>query len=62
MGSKVKANFGSQCIRPCGQDKDYSLCQITFKLRMIVVGDEGSNPNLILDHGVKSQGQLWHFV
>ena len=34
MGSKVKVNFGTLCIRPCGQDTDYSFCPITFKLHM----------------------------
>ena len=32
--SKVKVNFGTLCIRPCGHDTDYSLCPITFKLHM----------------------------
>ena len=34
MGSKVKVNFGTLCIRPCGHDTDYSFCPITFKLHM----------------------------
>ena len=33
-GSKVKVNFSILCIRPCGQDTDYSFCTITFKLYM----------------------------
>ena len=34
MGSKVKVNFVTLCIRPCRHDTDYSFCQITFKLHM----------------------------
>ena len=34
MGSKVKVNFGTLCIRPCGHETDYSFCPITFKLHM----------------------------
>ena len=33
-GSKVKVNFGTLCIRPCGHDTDYSIYLITFKLHM----------------------------
>ena len=33
-GSKVKVNFGTLCIRPCGHDGNYSFCPITFKLHM----------------------------
>ena len=58
MGSKVKVNFGTLCIRPCGQDKDYSLCQITFKLCMIVVGDEGRNPINFGSRGHMSRSTL----
>ena len=34
LGSKVKVNLGTLCIRPCGHDIDYSLSQIAFKLHM----------------------------
>ena len=43
-GSKVKVNFGTLCIRPCGHDTDYSFCPITFKLYIKVVDDERRNP------------------
>ena len=43
MGSKVKVNFGTLCIRPCEHDTDYSFCPITFKLHMYVVDDK-KNP------------------
>ena len=43
-GSKVKVNVGTLCVKPCGQDKDYSFCPITFKLHMLVVDDERKNP------------------
>ena len=33
-GSKVKVNFGTLSIRPCGHNTDYSLFPITFKLHM----------------------------
>ena len=33
-GSKVRVNFGTLCIRPCGHDTDYSFCPITLKLHM----------------------------
>ena len=33
-GSKVKVDFGTLCIRPCGHDTDCSFCPITFKLHM----------------------------
>ena len=59
--SKVKVNFGTLCITPCGQDTDYSFCPITFKLHIEVVDGERRNP---VDFGsrVKGQGQLWHSV
>ena len=30
--SKVKVNFGTLCIKPCGHDTDNSFCPIIFKL------------------------------
>ena len=33
-GSKVKVNFGTLHVRPCGHDADYSFCPITFILHM----------------------------
>ena len=57
-GSKVKVNFGTLYIRPCGQDTDFSvqsLSNFTCKLWMMRGGTL-----LILGHGVKGQGQLWH--
>ena len=110
MGSKVKVNFGTLCIRPCGQDTDYSFFPITFKTSHVSYGwweeelywfwvtgskvkvnfctlcirpcgqdtyyrfspiTQTSHCNLwvmrggtllILGHGVKGQGQLWHSV
>ena len=56
-GSKVKVNFGTLCMRPCGQDTDYSLSPITFKLHMMRGGTL-----LILGHEVKCQDQLWYCV
>ena len=53
-GSKVKVNFGTLSIRPCGHNTDYSLCPITFKLLMKVMDDEGRNP---IDFG--SWGHRW---
>ena len=41
-------------ILPCGHDRNYSFCPITFKLHMWVVDDERRNP---IDLG--SQGQRW---
>ena len=51
-GSKVKVNFGTLCIRPCGHNTDHSLSWITFKLHMSLLDDMGGNP---IDFG--SQGQ-----
>ena len=59
--SKVKVNFGTLCIKPCGHDSDYSFCPLTFKLYIHIHHDERGTL-LILGHGVKGQGQLWHFV
>ena len=61
-GSKVKVNFGTLCIRPCGHDTDYSffaksLSNFTCKLWMMRGGTL-----LNLGHGVKGHGQLWHSV
>ena len=43
-GSKVKVNFGTLCIRPCGHDSDYSFCPITFKFHMHIYLHERRNP------------------
>ena len=43
-GSKVKVNFGTLCIGPCGHDTDYSFRPITFRLHIQVVDDERRNP------------------
>ena len=43
-GSKVKVNFGTLYIKPCGHDSDYSFCPITFKLHMHICNDERKNP------------------
>ena len=42
-GSKVKVNFGTLRIRPCGYDTDYRFSPITFRLHMTVVDDERRN-------------------
>ena len=57
-GSKVKVNFGTLCIRPCGHDTDYRFSPITFRLHMQVVDDERKNH--IDSHGVEGQCQHWH--
>ena len=54
-GSKVKVNFGTLCIRPCGHDTDYSFCPITFRCRVWMMMGETL---LILGHGIIGQGQL----
>ena len=43
-GSKVKVNFGTLCIRPCGHNSDFSFCPIAFKLHMHIHHDERRNP------------------
>ena len=53
MGSKVKVNFGTLSIKPCGHNTDHYFCPITFKLNRSVVHDERRNP---IDFG--SQGQI----
>ena len=40
---KVKVNFGTLCIRPCGHDTDYRFSPITFRLHMQVLDDERRN-------------------
>ena len=60
-GSKVKVKFGTLSIKPCGHDTDYSFCPITFKLPCKLFMMRGGTL-LILGHGVKCQGQLWHCV
>ena len=52
MGSKVKVNFGTLCIIPCGHDSGYSFCPNTFKLHMLVVDDERKNS---IDFGSRGQ-------
>ena len=54
-GSKVKVNFRTLCIRPCGQDTDYSFNEITFKLHMKVVDDERKNPIYFGSQGQRSR-------
>ena len=61
QGAKVKVNFGTLYIKPCGHDTDCSFYPITFKLHMQVVDDERRNL-FLLHHGVKGQGQLCYFV
>ena len=51
-GSKVKVNFRTLYIKPCGHDSDYSFCPITFKLRMHICHDERRNP---IDFGSRGQ-------
>ena len=51
-GSKVKVNFGTLYIKPCGHDSDYSFCPITFELNMNICHDERRNP---IDFGSRGQ-------
>ena len=44
MGSKVKVNFSTLCIKLCGHCIDYSFCLFTFKLHMYVVDNKKRNP------------------
>ena len=67
LGSKVKVNFGTLCIKPCGHDTDYSFCPITIKLHMQVVDDERRNPIDFGSGGQRSRSTLalcikpaWH--
>ena len=53
MGSKVKVNFDTLCIKLCGHDTDCSFCPIIFKLHEQVVDNERRNP---IDFG--SWGQM----
>ena len=57
-GSKVKVNFDTLSLKPCGHDTDYgfarSLSNFTCKLFMVRGGTLW-----ILGHGVKFQGQLY---
>ena len=57
-GSKVKVNFGTLRIRPCGQNTDYSFGPITFKLHMSVVDDERRNPIYFGSWGQRSRSTL----
>ena len=57
-GSKVKVNFGTLCINPCGHDTDYSFCPITFKLHMQVVDDERRKPIDFGSWGQRSRSTL----
>ena len=50
-GKKVRDNFGTQYIKHCGHDTDYSFCPFTFKLYMQVVNDERRNPVDFWSHG-----------
>ena len=59
MRSKVKVNFDTLPMKPCGQDTDYifalSRSNYTYQLLMMRVGTL-----LIVGHAVKDQRQLWH--
>ena len=57
--SKVKVNFGTMRIRPCGHYTDYRFCPITFKRHKSCkwwMMREGTQ--LIYSHGVKGQGLI----
>ena len=43
-GSKVKVNFGTLCIRPCGQDTDYSFVSSHFQTTHVGCGWWGEEP------------------
>ena len=64
VGSKVKVNFGTLCIKPCGHDTDYRFCPITFKLRMQVVDGASRNPIGFGSRGQRSTLGLcsWNLV
>ena len=57
-GSKVKVNFGTLCIRPCGHNSDFSFCPITFKLHMHIHHDERRNPFDFGSRGHRSRSTL----
>ena len=61
-GSKVKVNFDTLPMKPCGQDTDYSFCTATFKLYTCQLLMMRGGTLMILGCGVKGQGQLWHSV
>ena len=50
FGQRSRSTLALGCIKPCGQDPDYSFWPITFKLHMQVVDDERRNP---IDFGSK---------
>ena len=60
-GSKVKTNFGTLCIKPCGRDESTVLAQLlsNFTHKMLITGGGTLS---ILGHGIKSQGLLLNFV
>ena len=60
MGSKIKVNFGTLCIKPYGHDTDCSFSPITFKLHMQVVEDEYRNPIDFWLRGQRSRS-TWAF-
>ena len=53
MGSKVKVNFGTLCVKPCGHYTDCSLSPFTFKLHMQIMDDERRKSLLIFGSEVK---------
>ena len=57
-GSKVKVNFGTLCIRPCGHSADYSFSPIFFKLHMSVVDHERRDPIDFESRGQRSRSTL----
>ena len=57
-GSKVKVNFGTLCIRPCGHDTDYRFSPITFRLHMQVVDDERRNHIDFMSRSQRSMSTL----
>ena len=61
LGNRVKGQviFGTLCIKSCGPDTDYNFCPITSNFTCTLFMMRGGTL-LILGHGVKGQGQLWH--
>ena len=59
MGSKVKVNFGTLYIKPCGHDTNCSFSPINFQLCMQAVNDEGKNP---IEFGLWDQKPMSKFA
>ena len=57
-GSKVKVNFGTLYIKPCGHDSDYSFCPITYTLHMHIHHDKRRNPIDFWSQGQRSRSTL----